>query len=80
MDAPESSIGVEPVLFFIDRLFVLKSVPGTHISSGFVHTQHSDPSGELDQPIALRLIQKNSNSGDVTLAKITLLLEGICIA
>ena len=39
-----------------------------------------DPSEKLGQSTALRLVQKVSNRGDMTLEKITMLLLGICVS
>ena len=52
----------------------LESVRGlakTHQTGlSFVHAHHSDPSEELGQPVALRLVEKLADRCDVTLEQI----------
>ena len=47
---------------------------------GFVHAHHFDPSKELGQPVALRLVEKLADRCDVTLEKVLKKLSGICIS
>ena len=62
----------------------LESVRGlakTHQTGlGFVHAHHSDPSEELGQPVALRLVEKLADRCDVTLEQILKTLPSICIS
>ena len=62
----------------------LESVRGlakTHQTGlGFVQAHHSDPSEELGQPVALRLVEKLADRCDVTLEQILKKLPSICIS